>query len=201
VLVASQVPVAAEAIDAQARRSMGIVALLVTIVCVVRTAMFTWLSRTAARAIDDATVALDRAPDARQLLVIDLPASAALAFPHAVRLGRPTRTIDVQILSLSPRVMPDATDVSAVAIVAPDRFELRRESGYLNSYLERALEGPMVTWVTGRIVERLGYSVTVSDVDRGTGRPKALAVHIDEPKETLIVRNSAEGLAAISSNP
>jgi hypothetical protein len=195
VLVAAQLPSSAAAVDTKQRRGLAIVAGLVLAVCIGRTALFTHLSRDASGAIDDAVAAVDAAPDARRVLVVDLPASAALAFPHAVRLARPARSLDVEILSLVPRFLSSDAGASAV-FSAPDDIELRREGGYLGSYLERAFQGPPVAFHVGETVARPGYEVTVEGAD-STGHLEAFAVHIDDPKTTLVLGPGPEGLVAM----
>jgi hypothetical protein len=185
VLVASQLPSSASDLDAARRRSLAVVGGLVTLVCFGRAAMFYGFSRSAARAIDQAVAAVDAAPRATSVLVADLSASAALAFPHAVRLARPERALDVEILSLVPRVMPDAEDLSTVAFTAPDRLELHRASGYLNSYLERALQGPPVLFHSGQRIERSAYAVSVLDAPDGNIR--GFAVELTNPERTLVL--------------
>ncbi len=192
-LVGSQLPAAPSAIDPKQRRALAIVATLVTAVCFVRTAMFYAFSRSAAQAIDEAVTALDRAPQDNLLLVADLPASAALAFPHAVRLARPERSLDVEMLSLVPRIMPDADDLSVVTFRAPDHLELRRGSGYLDSYLERALEGPPVAFRAGQTIERPGYGVTVLEPAAAAGRIRSFAVSLRDPAHTLVLGRSGHG--------
>ena len=193
-LVGSQLPAAPSAIDGKQRRALAIVAALVMAVCFGRTAMFYAFSRSAARAIDEAVIAIDRAPQDKLLLVVDLPASAALAFPHAVRLARPERSLDVEMLSLLPRVMPDADDLSAVTFPAPDRVELRRGNGYLDSYLERALEGPPVAFRAGQIIERPGYRVTVLEPGDVAGRIRSFSVSLRDPEHTLVLGRGENGL-------
>jgi hypothetical protein len=200
VLVASQVPNATPsaadarvAVEAKQRRGLGVVAGLVLLVCFGRSAMFAFFSRSASEVVADAAAEIDRAPTARRLLIVDLPAAAALAFPHAVRLARPARSIDVQILSLVPRVFPDADDLSVVTFVAPDRFEVRRSSGYLTSYLERALEGPPTIFRRGQRFEREGYEIVILDVDDESGRPRAFEAHLLDPSETLVLARSPSG--------
>jgi hypothetical protein len=193
VLVASQLPASPDAIDRKQRRSLAVVGALVALVCFGRTAMFTWFSRDGAAAIEQAGAAIDRAPRATRVLVADLPASAALAFPDAVRLAHPDRQLDVEILSLVPRVMPDADDLSTVAFDAPDRLTLRRPSGYLGSYLERALQGPPVAFRPGDTVQRPGYSVTVIEAGAPPGRLRAFEVKLSEPVETLVLTRARGG--------
>jgi hypothetical protein len=193
VLVASQLPASPDAIDGKQRRSLAVVAGLVALVCFGRTAMFTWFSRDAAAAIEQAATAIDHAPRATRVLVADLPASAALAFPDAVRLARPDRPLDVEILSLVPRVMPDEDDLSTVAFDAPDRLVLRRPSGYLTSYLERALQGPPVAFRPGDTVQRPGYSVTVIEAGAPPGRLHAFDVKLFEPENTLVLARARAG--------
>jgi hypothetical protein len=127
------------------------------------------------------------------VLVADLPASAALAFPDAVRLARPDRSLDVEILSLVPRVMPDADDLSTVTFDAPDRLVLRRPSGYVGSYLERALQGPPVAFRPGDTVQRPGYRVTVLEAGSPPGRLRAFEVRLSKPGETLVLTRARGG--------
>jgi hypothetical protein len=195
-LVGSQLPADPTRFDAKERRSLAIVGALVVVVCLVRTAMFTNLAFGSTRAIDEATAALDRAPEARLLLVEDLPVAAALAFPHAVRLARPERPVDVEILSLVPRVMPDADDLTVMTFASPDHLKLSRKAGFLGSYLERALQGPPVVFRDGEKFERAGYAVTI--VDAPDGRIHEFGVHISDPAHTLVMGRGEQGLKVLT---
>ncbi len=197
-LVGSKLPSKPGAIDSKQRRSLAIVAALVTLVCFGRTAMFYAFSRSAAHAIDDAVTALDRVPQDNLLLVADLPAAAALAFPHAVRLARPERNLDVEMLSLVPRVIPDADDLSVVTFPSPDRLEMHRASGYLDSYLERALEGPPVPFRAGQTIERGGYRVTILEPGAVAGRIRSFSVELRDPEHTLVLGRGDNGLEPLS---
>ncbi len=212
VLVASQLPASPAAIEAKARRSLSIVAALVGLVCFVRAGMFWFLSRRGAEAIEEAVAAVDRAPDAKHLLVIDVPASAALAFPHAVRLARPNRQLDVEMLSLVPRVMPDSDDLSSVRFDGPSRLELRRPSGYLGSYLERALEGPPRSFSPGDTIVRSAFTVTVLEGRKdpgggaarvpGAGELDAFSVQLSDAAALVLARSPGSGdLEPISPAP
>jgi hypothetical protein len=185
VLVASQLPSSPGSVEGPQRRSLAIVAALVTLVCFGRSAMFYGFSRSASRSIDETVAAIDAAPLATHILVADLAASAALAFPHAVRLARPERPLDVEILSLVPRVMPGVDDLSTVTFTAPDHLELQRASGYLNSYLERALQGPPTPFHQGQTFERGAYAVTVRDAPEG--RIHAFDIRLADPEHTLVL--------------
>jgi hypothetical protein len=193
ILVAAQLPASPAAVGGKERRGLAIVASLVALVCFGRSAMFAFFSRGASNTIDDATLAIDHAPQARRVLVADLPASAALAFPHAVRLARPHRDVEVEILSLVPRVMPEPDDLSSVTFTSPDRIELRRASGYLSSYLERALEGPPTIFRRGQRIERDGYAIEILDIDESSGRPRAFAVQLLDPGETIVLSRTESG--------
>jgi hypothetical protein len=102
-----------------------------------------------------------------------------------VRLARPERALDIEILSLVPRVMPDPEDLSTVAFTAPDRLELHRASGYLNSYLERALQGPPVRFRPGQRIERSNYAISV--LDAPDGKIQGFAVELADPEHTLVL--------------
>jgi hypothetical protein len=188
-LVASQLPADPAALAAKDRRALATVAALVTVVCVVRTTLFTNLAREAHRMIASAAAALEAAPNARTVLVEDLPASAALAFPHAVRLATPGRDVDVEILSLLSHVMPGAADYSEVTFRDPRHLDLRRNQGFLGSYLERALGGPRPPLADGETIARSGFTVRVGDVV--DGRPHDLAVTIADPAHTLVLGASS----------
>jgi hypothetical protein len=195
--VGSQLPASPSDIDAKERRSLAVVAAVVITVCFARTAMFTWLSRGASTAIAQVVAAIDRAPEARRVLVVDVPASAALAFPQALRMERPDRPLVVDMLSLLPAVTPSAGELSTVKFSAPDRFEVRRPSGYLDSYIERALEGPPRSYAPGEVVHRDGFDVTFAEGASGPSRLGAFDVTLRAPGETIVLAQGPEGLAVV----
>ncbi|MGH7269413.1 MAG: hypothetical protein ACREJ3_03200 [Polyangiaceae bacterium] len=198
ILVGSQLPADAARIDAKARRALAIVGSLVVIVCLVRTTMFTDLSRTSSRAIDETASLLDGSPAATLLLMDDLPAAAALAFPHAIKLARPARSVKVEILSLLPRVVPNASDRSIVTFSSPEHLEIRRRGGFLHSYLERAFEGPHIPFRAGQVIDRGGYTVTILDVSGG--HIDRFGVHLADPAHTLVLRSTPDGTIATLSH-
>ena len=107
--------------------------------CLGKTLVFGAFTGQSRHAVDQALRALDRAPESTSLLVVDLPAASALAFPHAVRLERPEREMRVEILSLSPHfLLPDEGFRSEVTL-GDDRLVVRAlGTPYLTSYIERA---------------------------------------------------------------
>lgn len=93
-------------------------------------------------AIDDALAAIDAHPAARRVVVADLPAGAALGFPHALRLHRPHRELDVVVVTLAPHFLDVDPAFASSVTRASDGLEVRAVSGpYLRSYLERAYLG------------------------------------------------------------
>jgi len=195
-VVGSQLPRDPAVIDTKQRRGLAIVAALVMMVCVVRAAMFTSLARESSRTIAATAAALEAAPSARLLLVEDLPAAAALAFPHAVRLALPGRDVDVQILSLLSHVMPGPGDYSEVSYPDRGHLVLRREEGFLGSYLERALAGPRPPLQSGDTISRGSYEVHIDDAS--DGRPHVLAVTLFDPAHTIVVGGTDRGLELLT---
>jgi hypothetical protein len=198
VLVGSQLPASPASIDGKQRRALAVVAAMVALVCFGRTAGFAWLSRGAETTIAQVVDAIDRAPQARRVLVADVPASAALAFPPAVRLARPDRPLQVEMLSLGARIVPDAADTSAVTFTGPDRFEVRRADGYLASYIERALEGSPRTYVPGDVVHRDGFDVTVLP-GQAPARLAAFAVTLNDPADALVLKAGPGGVETLTA--
>lgn len=192
ILVGSQVPAAASMVGAGARRQLAIVGALVFAVAVWRVEMFDGAARSAARTVAGVVAALDRAPEVRWLLVADLPVAASLAFPHAVRLARPERVVDSEILDITPTLHPRPQDRSSVTFVAPDTVTLRRDNGFLTSYIDRALAGPRPPFRPGDVIERPGYDVTIDETTEG--RPLAFKVHLRDPSHTLVLRDTGRGV-------
>jgi len=195
-LVGSQLPADPTKLAGKDRRGLAIVAALVMVVCLVRTTLFTNLARESSRTIAAAAAALQATPNARRLLVADLPVAAALAFPHAVRLALPGRDVDVQILSLLSHVMPGPSDYSSVDFAGHSRLRLHRAEGFLGSYLERALGGPNLQFQVGQTIPRDGYEVTI--LDAPGGRVDTFGVRIADPGKTLLLRGTQSGLALLS---
>jgi hypothetical protein len=156
-----------------------------------RTFLFDGVAYASSRAIDDAKDLLDRAPRANELLVADLPWAAALAFPHALRMARPDRRVDVAILSIGPSFF-GGPDRSSIAFPAQDRIELRRPRGFLGSYFERALAGQRPAFRPGDQIERPGYTVTV--LDASSDQLRAFSVRLRDPARTLVMGGAGSGL-------
>ena len=102
------------------------------------------------------------------------------------------------MLSLVPRVIPDADDLSVVTFPSPDRLEMHRASGYLDSYLERALEGPPVPFRAGQTIERGGYRVTILEPGAVAGRIRSFSVELRDPEHTLVLGRGDNGLEPLS---
>ena len=98
---------------------------------------------------------IDRCERCSLVLVADLPAASALAFPHALRLERPARGLDVEILSIAPQFLGSEERRSRLIRRTDTDFEL--ESGpeaYLDSYIERAFLGERQPLSPGETIDR-----------------------------------------------
>lgn len=190
ILVGSQVPPSLAGIDAHGRRALAAVGSVVLIVCVGRAALFGALERAASRTIEQAAAALDRFPSATLLLVADLPTGASLAFEDAVSAARQGRPAHVGILSLLPVLTASGTGRSVVTLAPPDGLILRRDEGFLHSYVERALAGPKTSFVKGETFEPPGYEVTV--LDAPAGQLHAFEVQLLDPAHTLVLGAQGE---------
>ncbi|HLK41573.1 MAG TPA: hypothetical protein VKU41_32720 [Polyangiaceae bacterium] len=189
ILVGSGVPQSPARIGAKDRRALAIVAAMVATVCAVRVGLFARVAFASSRVNEEAAAALDRAPGVDRLLVVDLPASSSLAFPQALRLARPNRSLSVDILSISPALRPsDPADFSQLALPAQDTLELRRDDGFLGTYVERALAGPRASFVAGETIERPGCIITV--LDAPGGRLGAFRVNVRDASRTLVLREA-----------
>jgi hypothetical protein len=104
-LVGSQLPASTSALDPGTRRGLLGTCIGVLAVLLVRTVMFDAGAYTADAAVRQAVEAVDRAPWAKTVLVADMPATASLTFPYAVRQLRPSTTADFVTLSISPRLL------------------------------------------------------------------------------------------------
>lgn len=196
VLLGAKLPAMAASLTNRARLLRIATVAGVLAITLGRTVLFDGVAFASSRAIDDARDLLDRAPHARQLLVADLPWAASLAFPHALRLARPERRVDVAILSIGPSFF-GGPDRSTITFAAPDRLELRRPGGFLASYFERALAGPRPAFRQGETIERPGYTVTMLDTSNDALR--AFSVGLHDPERTLVMGGAGTGLEWLAS--
>ena len=195
ILVGSQVPAAAGAIDGATRKGLLGTAIGVLAVLLIRTVLFDATAYKADSALRDAVAAIDTAPDATTVLVADLPATASLTFPYAVRQLRPGTSARIETLSVSTSMVTGDTGPSSASFVAPDRLELERAEGFLRSYIERALEGPHRPFSPGQTFERSTYTVTIGDAPAGTLH--SFAVRLHDPGTTLVIGNIGGRLGAL----
>jgi hypothetical protein len=196
ILIGSQVPPSWEEIDDVARRGMSVVGWAVLLVCFGRTVYFGIVERGSLRTVQQAAAALDRSPDARLLLVEDLPTGASLAFQLAVDFERQGRDVEVGILSILPSLSAGGAGHSTLTVARPDRLVLSRDEGFLHSYVERALAGSRSSFAQGETFTRHGYTVTVLDAPEGQLR--AFETRVTDPSHTLVLRESEEGLVPIA---
>jgi hypothetical protein len=152
---------------------------------------FSALSHRSRQAIDEAVAAVDGAPQARQVLLVDLPAASALAFAHAIRLERPARHLDVEVLSIAPHFLSPAQDFRSSVQVSEGGLVIRSEGRpYLSSYIEQAYLAEHPPLRPGEVIERPGYSITV--LQTGGADLQAFAVSFPQDEtgaaERLILR-------------
>jgi hypothetical protein len=199
-LVGSQLPHLAAQIEVRARRGLAVVGCLVMTACVGRTFVVAGVAYAARQTVEEAAAILDVTPNAKLLLVADLPTAASLAFALALRFARPARNwdVNVEILSIMPSLIAAPAERSLVTFTAPDRVELKRESGFLTSYVERALAGPRTSYRAGETFERPGHEVTV--LDAPGGQIHAFETRLLDPARTLVLGESAHGLVALTSH-
>jgi hypothetical protein len=195
VLVGSQLPASWAGIDPRRQRALALVGSLVLLVCIGRTILFGSATRAAARTVEEAAAALDRAPQTTLLLVADLPTGASLAFAHAVAQARHGQSVPVGILSVLPGLTADAATRSVITLAPPEALTLSRDEGFLHSYVERALAGPRTSFEKGQVFPRNGYAVTV--LDASEGRLRAFEIRLSDPAHTLVLGESAEGLVSL----
>jgi hypothetical protein len=195
ILVGSQLPPSWEGIDARGRRALAVVGSFVLFVCIGRTIFVGLVERSSLRTVEEAAAALDRTPNAKLLLVADLPVGASLAFELAVSFARQGRSANVGMLSIAPALTAGGSSASVVTIAPPDRLVLRRDDGFLHSYIERALAGPRTSFQKGESFERDGYTVTVLDAPEG--RLHAFETRLSDPAHTLVLGESEKGLVSL----
>jgi hypothetical protein len=167
ILVANRLPHCFRVLDSPARRAFVVTAFVVALVHEGKVLAHRSLSVSARRVLDDAIHEVDRNPRAGQLCLIDVPQVAVLGLPHAIRLLRPARNLDVELLSIAPRfaVNPKAPR-AVVSRPAAGRLVLRLdEESYLGSYLERALLLGATPPRAGERIERAKLSVEVNQAD------------------------------------
>jgi hypothetical protein len=156
---------------------------------------FTRLSR---RVVDEALFAVDEAPGARRLFVIDLPAASALAFPHAVRLERPHRHIQVEVLSLAPHFVLPVEHFESTVHWADDQITVRAVGRpYLGSYIERAYLAERKPLLPGASITRCGYDVTVLEADDGLLNAFRVDLHPGVRQRALVLRGQGYRLVPL----
>jgi len=195
ILVGSRLPRSAARLDARERRGLAIVGGLVLVFCIGRTVVLDGIADASRRTTEQAAAWLDRSPDAKLLIVADLPAGASLAFALGLRFARQGRDTDVEILSILPALTTQGARPSLVRVTRPDRVELRRNDGFLGSYIERALSGSRTSFEAGETFERHGHTVTV--LDAPGGQLHAFEARLTDPAHTLVLGESEQGLVPL----
>jgi hypothetical protein len=195
ILVGSRLPRSAAGLDARERRGLAVVGGLVLVFCIGRTMVFGGVVEASRRTTEQAAAWLDRSPAAKLLIVADLPAGASLAFALGLRFARHGRDTDVEILSILPALTVTGAKPSVVSVTRPDRVELRRDDGFLGSYIERALAGPRTSFEVGETFEREGHTVTV--LDAPGGQLRAFESRLTDPAHTLVLGESEQGLVPL----
>ncbi|MGW8323831.1 MAG: hypothetical protein ACWGSD_20005, partial [Thermodesulfobacteriota bacterium] len=189
-LVGSVVPRSWEEVSSSQKRFLRVAAALVFCVALGKTLVYSTLAGTSRQCIDDALASLDSNPAASELLVVDLPAVSALGFPHAIRLERPQRQVEVDVLSIAPQFLwGPARARSEVSVPEKDRLLLFREDPpYLVSYIERAYLGERTPFHTGEVIDRGGFAVRI--LQAGEGRLEAFEVRFrnQEPGTKIILQ-------------
>jgi hypothetical protein len=181
-LLGSAVPLSWEEITSSQKPLLRVAAALVFCVALGKTVVYSSLAATSRQCIDDALVALDGKPQASELLVIDLPAVSSLGFPHAIRLERPERQVQVDVLSMSPQFLwGTARARSEVSIPEEGSLLLRREDPpYLSSYIEKAYLGDGTPFEGGEVLARRSFDVRI--LQAGEGLLEAFEVRFRDPE-------------------
>ncbi len=192
-LIGSMAPRSWEEITSFQKRFLQVAAALVFCVALGKTLVYSTLAATSRQCIDDALVALDSNPAASELLVVDLPAVSALGFPHAIRLERPERQVEVDVLSIAPQFLwGPARARSEVNIPEKGRLLLLREDPpYLASYIERAYLGERTPFYAGEIVDRGRFTIRILQADEN--RLEAFEVRFRDPEPRTRVILQGEG--------
>jgi hypothetical protein len=181
-LMGSLVPCTWKDITSSQKRLLRVAAALVFCVALGKTLVYSALAGTSRQCIDDALVALDDNPAATNLLVVDLPAVSSLGFPHAIRLERPERQVQVDVLSMSPQFLwGPARARSDVSIPEKGLLHLlRKNPPYLTSYIERAYLGDGTPFQGGEILDRRGFTIRI--LQAGEGLLEAFEVRFRDPE-------------------
>lgn len=198
IIAGAQVPRSWEDIDYITGRVLSVIGWVVVFTCIGRSIYFGVVERRSLRTVEEAAAALDRQPDANRLLVADLPTGASLAFELAVDFARQGRDVEVGILSILPSLSAGGAG-STLTVAPPDRLVLKRDDGFLHSYVERAFAGSRSSFAEGEIFERNGYTVTV--LDAPGGQLRAFETRVTDPAHTLVLRESEEGLVPVILGP
>jgi hypothetical protein len=184
-LVGAAVPPQWSAGPFKARRYA--VALLLALALVTAGKVVVWkaFSEVSRGAIDQTLAALDAHPDAILVAVVDLPGTSALGFPHAVRLARPERELDVAIVSVAPHFITPVETFRSSVDYRGDRISIRAAgSPYLQSYIERAFRGEAAPYRGGEHVRWTHFDVVIGE----TSQDGVLSFDVELPPARSVPR-------------
>jgi hypothetical protein len=199
ILAGAQIPQSPEDLTPKKRRGFWGLVVVVLLVTLGKSFLFGWLVWQSRAPIDEALQAIDQAPGARLLLAVDLPVTSALAFPHALRLERPARTLDVEILSISNTTLSAVGEENSdLQCSGPASLRVSRDpGGFLGSYAEHSFLGGRPPFVEGEIVERRGFTVQVGKVEGDLVRDFELRFRDPEPAGRLVLAGEGFHLHAV----
>jgi hypothetical protein len=192
-LIGAGVDALAKAENERPDRSLVAVTGFVALVALARTVAFGRLAAGSQRAIDATLRAVDAAPFARAALVVDLPSASALGFSHALRLDRPERALDVEILTITPDFLQGTMRArSRVIEKAAGHYRIETPPSLWSSYIARAFRGPRTEFRAGERAMRPSLDVVVSGVDDGLPTTLDLELAPELRASTLLLQGAPD---------
>jgi hypothetical protein len=199
ILIGARLPRSAGALSGRERRMLLSLLALLALITLGKTLFLGFLSVQSRKPIDQAVAELDSDPGPSLLLIVDLPVTSALAFPHPIRLERAARPVDVEVLSIASDVLAThAGSPTSVECLAPNRLVLRRKgSSFLETYAERAFLGDRAPFRPGDVVERPRFSVRILEASDGLVHAFEIRLHRADLQDTLILQGQGFDLQRV----
>jgi hypothetical protein len=188
-LIGAKLPELGAALSSRVALGNAGVALLTLVVSMGKSANFSWLAKRSRQSIDEALQIVDETPRARRVLAFDLPQASALAFTHALRLSRPERGLDAEIVSVAPYFLSASSEFQSTITRNGDEVVVRATgTPYLGTYVEQAYLGQRAPLSAGELIERPGYTVRVLETEGRSLRAFSVKLQPGSAPDFLLLR-------------